>query len=185
MQGKVRVQHSMHRPGILRNGNRDGPRLVHSTLLEPVRWAITIKKKACPRRYHNYKDAHGQEEAPPVEFRLRMGQVGGVLVPISLFSLAFTNVSRCALDRAGARVGPVWHGHLLHLHVLLHVLRHSALTCNMTMRSTFAAAFPLFAGKMYDTLGTVGATVLLAGMTTAMAPLSQVISICAWPPALD
>jgi hypothetical protein len=51
----------------------------------------------------------------------------------------------------------------------------SALTCNAAMRTIFAAAFPLFAGQIYNRLGTVGATVLLAGLTTViltvMAPL--------------
>jgi hypothetical protein len=42
------------------------------------------------------------------------------------------------------------------------------------MRTAFAAAFPLFAGQMYRALGTVGATLLLAGLTTAMAPLPYV-----------
>jgi hypothetical protein len=46
-----------------------------------------------------------------------------------------------------------------------------ALACNTTMRTSFAAAFPLFAGQMYRALGSVGATLLLAGLTTAMAPL--------------
>ena len=35
----------------------------------------------------------------------------------------------------------------------------------------FAAVFPLISGAMYDKLGTVGATALLAGLTTLMAPL--------------
>jgi hypothetical protein len=45
------------------------------------------------------------------------------------------------------------------------------------MRTSFAAAFPLFAGQMYRALGTVGATLLLAGLTTAMAPLPCVPSL--------
>lgn len=47
----------------------------------------------------------------------------------------------------------------------------SAMASNSALRSAFAAAFPLFAGAMYDRLGTVGATALLAGLTTIMAPL--------------
>jgi hypothetical protein len=42
------------------------------------------------------------------------------------------------------------------------------------MRATFAAAFPLFADVMYQRLGTVGATALLAGLCTLMAPLPYV-----------
>jgi hypothetical protein len=48
------------------------------------------------------------------------------------------------------------------------------MAANSAMRSTFAAGFPLFAGAMYNTLGTVGATALLAGLTTIMAPLPYV-----------
>ena len=47
----------------------------------------------------------------------------------------------------------------------------SAMAANSAVRSSFAAGFPLFAGQMYDTLGTVGATALLAGLLTLMAPL--------------
>lgn len=46
-----------------------------------------------------------------------------------------------------------------------------ALTGNAIMRTTFAAGFPLFSTAMYHTLGTVGATALLAGLMTVMAPL--------------
>jgi hypothetical protein len=46
----------------------------------------------------------------------------------------------------------------------------SAMASNSAMRSSFAAAFPLFAGAMYHRLGTVGATALLAGLTAIMAP---------------
>ena len=47
----------------------------------------------------------------------------------------------------------------------------SAMAANTALRTTFAAIFPLFARQMYDRLGTVGATALLAGLTTVMAPL--------------
>ena len=41
----------------------------------------------------------------------------------------------------------------------------------MRLNSAFAAAFPLFAGQMYKKLGTDGATALLAGVMTVLAPL--------------
>lgn len=50
----------------------------------------------------------------------------------------------------------------------------SAMAGNSALRSMFAAVFPLFAGAMYQKLGTVGATALLAGLTTIMAPLPYV-----------
>jgi hypothetical protein len=50
----------------------------------------------------------------------------------------------------------------------------SAMASNCAMRTTFAAAFPLFSGAMYHRLGTVGATALLASLTAIMAPLPYV-----------
>ena len=47
----------------------------------------------------------------------------------------------------------------------------SAMAANSALRSAFAAVFPLFAPAMYNRLGTVGATALLAGLTTLMLPL--------------
>ena len=47
----------------------------------------------------------------------------------------------------------------------------SSLAGNAFVRSAFAAAFPLFAGQMYERLGTAGATALLAGLMTIAAPL--------------
>lgn len=37
--------------------------------------------------------------------------------------------------------------------------------------NTFFSGFPLFARQMYDRLGTVGASALLAGLVTCMVPL--------------
>ena len=47
----------------------------------------------------------------------------------------------------------------------------SAMSANTFVRTAAASAFPLFAGQMYDRLGTVGATALLAGLTTIAAPI--------------
>lgn len=47
----------------------------------------------------------------------------------------------------------------------------SAMAGNSFLRSAFAAVFPLVSGPMYNRLGTVGATALLAGLTVLMAPL--------------
>ena len=47
----------------------------------------------------------------------------------------------------------------------------SAMAANSFMRTSFAAAFPLFAPAMYHRLSTVGATALLAGLCAIMAPL--------------
>ncbi|KAG1744317.1 major facilitator superfamily domain-containing protein [Suillus occidentalis] len=95
---------------------------------------------------------------PPPEMRLIMGQVGGILVPVGLFWLAFTTYPQVhwiapiiASVPFGAGIYFVFTSTFTYLHL--------------------PAAFPLFAGAMYNKLGTVGATALLAGLATIMAPL--------------
>jgi len=133
------------------------------------------------RRYRRYKDAHGEED-PPAEFRLLMGQVGGVLVPLSLFWLAFSTyrgehwiVPVLASVPFGTGTYFIFTSSFTYIVVAYRPIAAFALACNTTMRTSFAAAFPLFAGGMYHTLGTVGATLLLGGLTTAMAPLPFVL----------
>ncbi|EIW79984.1 hypothetical protein CONPUDRAFT_58506, partial [Coniophora puteana RWD-64-598 SS2] len=50
----------------------------------------------------------------------------------------------------------------------------SVLASNSFIRSSFGFAFPWFAGAMYERLGTAGATALLAGLTTVIAPLPRI-----------
>lgn len=110
-----------------------------------------------------------------------MGQVGGVLVPLALFALAFSTyhsvpwiVPVLASVPFGTGTYFIFTSSFTYIVVAYRPLAASALACNTTMRTAFAAAFPLFAGQMYRALGTVGATLLLAGLTTAMAPLPYV-----------
>ncbi|KAF9462855.1 major facilitator superfamily domain-containing protein [Collybia nuda] len=119
---------------------------------------------------------HGGE-APP-ETRLIMGQLGGILVPIGLFWLAFTTypgihwiVPIIGSVPFGAGIYFVFTSTFTYLVTAYRPIAASAMAANSAMRSSFAAVFPLFAGAMYDKLGTVGATALLAGLTTVMAPL--------------
>jgi hypothetical protein len=66
-----------------------------------------------------------------------------------------------SVDHGGQQLhAEVTHGGLLYASAGAHAIR-----------SCFAAGFPLFAGQMYETLGTVGATALLAGLCALMAPL--------------
>lgn len=127
------------------------------------------------RKFREYKSAHGD---PPPEFRLRMGQVGGILVPIGLFWLAFTTyrsvhwmVPLVASIPFGTGTYFVFTSTFTYLVVAYRPIAASAMASNSAMRSSFAAGFPLFANAMYARLGTVGATALLAGLTTLMAPL--------------
>lgn len=115
---------------------------------------------------------------PPPEVRLIMGQVGAILVPISLFWLAFTTYPHVhwiapiiASVPFGSGVYFVFTSTFTYLVTAYRPIAASAMASNSALRSAFAAAFPLFAGAMYNRLGTVGATALLAGLTTIMAPL--------------
>jgi hypothetical protein len=107
-----------------------------------------------------------------------MGQVGGILVSISLYCIAFTTYKNLhwiapiiASIPFGTGIYFVYSSSFTYLVVAYRPMAASAMASNSAMRSTFAAAFPLFASQMYDALGTVGATALLAGVATAMAPL--------------
>lgn len=116
--------------------------------------------------------------SPPPETRLVMGQLGAVLVPISLFWLAFTTYKQVhwiapiiASIPFGSGVYYIFTSTFTYLVVAYRPIAASAMAANSALRSTFAAVFPLVAGAMYDRLGTVGATALLAGLCTLMAPL--------------
>lgn len=115
---------------------------------------------------------------PPPEMRLIMGQVGGILVPVGLFWLAFTTYPQVhwiapiiASVPFGAGIYFVFTSTFTYLVTAYRPIAASAMASNSALRSAFAAAFPLFAGAMYNKLGTVGATALLAGLATIMAPL--------------
>jgi len=115
---------------------------------------------------------------PPPEIRLYMGQLGGILVPIGLFWLAFTSyphihwiVPIIGSIPFGSGVYFVFTSVFTYLVTVYRPIAASAMASNSAMRSTFAAAFPLFAGAMYHRLGTVGATALMASLATIMAPL--------------
>ena len=112
------------------------------------------------------------------EAHLLKGQVGGILVPLGLFWLAFTTYSSVhwivpiiASIPFGAGTYYVFTSVFTYLVTAYRPIAASAMASNSAMRSSFAAAFPLFAKYMYDDLGTVGATALLAGVMTLMAPL--------------
>ncbi|KAG1840646.1 major facilitator superfamily domain-containing protein [Suillus subluteus] len=115
---------------------------------------------------------------PPPEMRLIMGQVGAILVPVGLFWLAFTTYPQVhwiapiiASVPFGSGIYFVFTSTFTYLVTAYRPIAASAMASNSALRSAFAAAFPLFAGAMYNRLGTVGATALLAGLSTIMAPL--------------
>ncbi|GLB45677.1 putative MFS general substrate transporter [Lyophyllum shimeji] len=128
-------------------------------------------------RLFNREAAKNGGQAPP-ETRLIMGQLGGILVPVGLFWLAFTTYPHVhwiapiiASVPFGAGIYFVFTSTFTYLVTAYRPIAASAMAANSALRSLFAAVFPLFAGAMYARLGTVGATALLAGLTTLMAPL--------------
>ncbi|PSR73609.1 hypothetical protein PHLCEN_2v10528 [Hermanssonia centrifuga] len=120
----------------------------------------------------------------PAEERLTTGKIGAVVVPLSLYWLAFTtyrNVHWIAPIIASVGFGA---GFLLcftstftYLVTAYRPMAATSMAGNAFVRSAFAAAFPLFAGQMYEKLGTVGATALLAGVMTIAAPLPKSLVI--------
>lgn len=141
----------------------------------------------------------------PPEVRLVMGEVGAICVPVGnafffphfpcryfllitskkgLFGLAFTTykgvpwiVPIIASVPFGAGIYFVFTSTFTYLVTAYRPIAASAMASNSAVRSTFAAVLPLFARAMYVRLGTVGATALLAGLTTVLAPL-PFVSFC-------
>jgi MFS family permease len=112
------------------------------------------------------------------EKRLIAGMIGGVLAPISLFWLAFTTYSTVhwivpilASVPFGISVIFIFTSSWVYLVTLYHPWAASVMASNTFMRCVSSGGFPLFAGAMYHTLHTDGATALLAGLCTLMAPL--------------
>ncbi|KAJ3536252.1 hypothetical protein NM688_g6864 [Phlebia brevispora] len=115
---------------------------------------------------------------PPPETRLIPGQVGAILIPCSLYWLAFTTyphvhwiVPIIASALFGIGILFCFTSMFTYLVTAYRPIAASAMAANTFTRCASAAGFPLFARQMYDRLGTVGATALLAGLTTLAAPL--------------
>ncbi|KAF9256892.1 MFS general substrate transporter [Marasmius fiardii PR-910] len=114
----------------------------------------------------------------PPESHLLKGEAGAVLVPVGLFWMAFTTyphvhwiVPIIASVPFGAGSYFVFSSVFTYLVSAYRPIAASAMASNSAMRSTVAAVFPLFAGAMYDKLGTVGATAVLGGIMAGLAPL--------------
>ncbi|KAI0374134.1 MFS general substrate transporter [Pilatotrama ljubarskyi] len=127
---------------------------------------------------HFRREAAKYKGQPPPEVRLVIAQFGGIIAPAGLYIMAFTTYKH--VHWIGPIIGSglfgtgmyyIYAGVFTYLVTAYRPIAASAMAANSAMRSTFAAVFPLFAGAMYHRLGTVGATALLAGLTTLMAPL--------------
>ena len=149
---------------------------INIALIMCVRSISTLWHALTQSRSDTHRRHPGAE--PPPEARLITGEVGAVFVPVSLYFLAFTSY------RSVPWIVPVIASSLFGIGFMLcfsstftylvsgyRPMAASAMAANAFVRSAFAAAFPLFAGQMYNKLGTDGATALLAGIMTVTAPL--------------
>ncbi|KAF8193757.1 MFS general substrate transporter [Pholiota molesta] len=104
------------------------------------------------RYYRRTAEKHGGTVPP--ESRLLMGEIGGVLIPLGLFWLAFTTyhgvpwiVPILASVPFGAGIYFVFTSTFTYLVTAYRPIAASAMASNSAMRSTFAAVFPLFSGR--------------------------------------
>ena len=112
------------------------------------------------------------------EFRLIMGQAGGVLMPIGLFWIAFTTyrsvhwiVPIIASIPFGMGILYSFTSTFTYLATAYQPIAASVLASNSFIRCCVGSVLPLLTPTMYDTLGTVGATALVGGLATLFAPL--------------
>ncbi|KAI6119007.1 MFS general substrate transporter [Pisolithus croceorrhizus] len=119
----------------------------------------------------------------PPEYRLEMAMVAGPFFAIAFFWFAWTSfpsVSIWAPLASGLLLGCgvcwIFLSLLNYIIDAYIVVAASALASNTVIRSTFGAAFPLFANQMYDKLGAQWASSLLGFVSLAMAPIPFVLS---------
>ncbi|GES63684.1 MFS general substrate transporter [Aspergillus terreus] len=114
----------------------------------------------------------------PPEARLPDSFIGAISLPVGLFWFAWTNGPSVHWMASVAAGVPFGFGMVM---VFLPVLNYlvdaytiyaaSVIAANSAARSIFGAAFPLFAGSMYEGLGIHWASSLLAFLALACVPL--------------
>jgi hypothetical protein len=107
IRGEARVQPPEYRLDIPWNCNRNAPWFMYDALLEPE--ASQIQRGTWPRTTGGVPSRDGAGR-------------GGACTACAPLARPFDSPRR-TLDRARARIGPIRHGHVFHLHVLLHVHR--------------------------------------------------------------
>lgn len=115
--------------------------------------------------------------AAPPEARLLMGMYGAVICPIGLLLLgltAFQSVHWIVPIILSAFFGwglvYAYTSTFTYLVDAYRPVAASALASNSFLRSTFAAGFPLFGPPLYERLGAVGGTCMLAGLLFLFTP---------------
>lgn len=130
------------------------------------------------RRLHDRAVRNNGGKGTP-EMRLPMAMCGSILTALSLYLFGLTSFKH-NVHWVGPIIAllPFGYGILL---VFIAVFTFtgevwrsraaSALATNALCRCSSAAAFPLFSVQMYNGLGAVGASLLLAGVNTLMIPI--------------
>lgn len=118
------------------------------------------------------------------EDRLPEVIVGAVCLPIGLFWFSWTSspdISWVAQTLAGIPIGMgiiiIFLQGINYLIDVYMILSNSAIAANSFVRCVFAAAFPLFAVRMYERLGVNWAGSLLGFLALALVPLPIVLYI--------
>ena len=137
------------------------------------------QKRLAAWRATHPPDEDGVEEPLPSEHRLIGAMIGSILLPTSLFLVAWT-----AQYRVHWIVPMIFQGAVMLSSLLVYASANlfmldaygplygaSASGGMMLTRYLFSAAFPLFALQMYKALGVGWATSLLGFVTVAMAPI--------------
>ncbi|KAK9312789.1 major facilitator superfamily domain-containing protein [Lipomyces starkeyi] len=124
--------------------------------------------------YRQLEQKHGVGKP---EFRLPQAIVGSVLCPVGLFWFAFTTMSSVhwtvpilATIPLGSGMLFVFSGIFTYKVEAYKPYSASALAANAFFRCVFGSVFPLFSVQMYDRLGYMWATALLAFLTVICIP---------------
>ncbi|MCJ1327335.1 hypothetical protein MMC10_004004 [Thelotrema lepadinum] len=133
------------------------------------------------RLMKSHEQRHGSVDDPQPEYHLPPAVIGAPLVTLGLFWFAWTIFSSIhwivpIIGSAffGAGMVLVFSGVFTFLVDAYPLWAASALGANSFVRSTFAAAFPLFGVAMFDKLGYNWATSLLAFLSLIMAPFPYI-----------
>ncbi|QIX01081.1 hypothetical protein AMS68_006598 [Peltaster fructicola] len=129
-------------------------------------------------RHYKLAVAQGRKQVDP-EYRLLIGQIGSVGIPIGLFWFAWTSRSDIHwIVPTLAGIPFAWGNLCIFICGALYLIDvygplngASAIAANGVLRYGMGAAFPLFVVQMYRALGIGWATSLLGFITVAMMPI--------------
>ncbi|CBQ72989.1 related to multidrug resistant protein [Sporisorium reilianum SRZ2] len=129
------------------------------------------------RHYTRLVQTKGNGVAEP-EFRLPVAMVGAVLLPIGMFWFAFTTyrsihwiVPILGTVIFGIGISYIYTSVFTYTTHAYRPVAASAMAANSFCRSSWAAAFPLFAKAMYTGMTIQGASGFLAGLNVLMIPV--------------